>query len=62
MAFVIGLPYDGKDASLTLGSMHIPWWRVMFVFGAVPALIQVLQGCADRFCKVFFAVVQSRRL
>ena len=57
MAFVIGLPYDGKDASLTLGSMHIPWWRVMFAFGAVPAIIQVLQGCADGCCKPLSAAV-----
>ena len=40
-AFAIGLPYDGNDASLTLGGKHIAWWRVMFAFGTLPAIVQV---------------------
>lgn len=46
-AFLIGLPYDGKDAFLSLGSHHIAWWRVMLAFGALPAVTQVLQPCCD---------------
>lgn len=48
-AFVIGLPYDGKDASLTLGSHHIAWWHVMLAFGILPAVTQVLQCCHSQY-------------
>lgn len=41
IAFTIGLPYDGKEAFLSLAGRQIAWWRVMFAIGTVPAVLQV---------------------
>ena len=41
LAFVIGLPYDGKKATVNLLGEDTAWWRVMFALGLVPAIMQV---------------------
>ena len=41
LAFVIGLPYDGKEATVHLLGEETAWWRVMFALGLVPATMQV---------------------
>ena len=40
-AFAIGLPYDGKEAFVTIAGTELPWWRVMLAIGSVPAALQV---------------------
>lgn len=41
LAFIIGLPYDGKEATVPLLGNDTAWWRVMFGLGLVPAIMQV---------------------
>lgn len=41
VAFVIGLPYDGKEATVQLLGHDTAWWRVMFAVGVIPAAMQV---------------------
>ena len=41
LAFGIGLPYDGEEAMVHLLGKETAWWRVMFAFGLVPAIMQV---------------------
>lgn len=41
LAFVIGLPYDGKEATVHLLGNDTAWWRVMFGLGLVPSIMQV---------------------
>lgn len=41
VAFVIGLPYDGKEATVQLLDHDTAWWRVMFAIGLLPAAMQV---------------------
>lgn len=41
-AFAVGWPYArGSAASVTLAGHVLPWWRVMFAIGLVPAVLQV---------------------
>ncbi len=47
IAFAIGLPYDGKEAFLSLASHQVAWWRVMFAVGLVPATSQVRLSCCQ---------------
>ena len=41
LAFAIGLPYDGKEATINLLGKATSWWRVMFALGLVPDVAQV---------------------
>ncbi|KAL3148888.1 hypothetical protein ABBQ32_001758 [Trebouxia sp. C0010 RCD-2024] len=42
VAFVIGLPYDGKEATVQLLGYDTAWWRVMFAIGLLPATMQAV--------------------
>ena len=53
LAFAIGLPYDGKEATVNLLGNETAWWRVMFALGLVPAVTQVnLKVAAQAHCDV----------
>lgn len=41
LAFLVGLPYDGREATVHLLGHDTAWWRVMFALGLVPGIMQV---------------------
>ena len=53
MAYVIGFPYDKhSDAAIGLGSQQLSWWRIMFLSGIIPAVLQVSEDlCWANLCR-----------
>lgn len=42
LAYLVGLPYQHNEPQhVVVGSEAVSWWRVMFLFGIAPAVLQV---------------------
>ncbi len=42
VAYLVGLPYQHNEPqTATVGSHTVAWWRIMFLFGLIPAVLQV---------------------
>jgi hypothetical protein len=42
VAYLVGLPYQhNTPQSIPLAGADVSWWRLMFLFGVVPAIMQV---------------------
>ena len=42
VAYLVGLPYQhNTPQAIALGGRSVSWWRVMFLFGIIPAVLQV---------------------
>ena len=43
MAYLVGLPYQyNTPQAVTLFGATVSWWRIMFIIGLVPAVLQVV--------------------
>ncbi|EIE21964.1 general substrate transporter, partial [Coccomyxa subellipsoidea C-169] len=43
VAYLVGLPYQhNKPQTVVVGSHLVSWWRVMFLFGMIPAFLQAV--------------------
>ena len=42
LAYCLGWPYAKEhDSYISIGTLHLDWWRIMLGLGLVPAIIQV---------------------
>lgn len=50
LAYLVGLPYQHNEPQqIVIGSEAVSWWRIMFLFGIAPAVLQVSLPCLHSY-------------